>query len=257
MNGARQHSVASENSRCPEMLRIIAAIGETPLPASRRRASAMRHLYQPGINSGNVKSALAIPSSTLRTRPEKMANSSPFPAAAVRGSLLSCETLQSLAHSVPRRYSVTALHPPKYPRDGAQILETPTLSSARWARADASRIQFLYRRGLLKVFQHVGILGNVAAVGTVSFLRHLVHRLFPARLILRRNRLLPWTRQRFQAGRNHQLQVPLRQHRIRILPVENFSLLGDANAPGKGSFWLRQDCRWVGPPPRPTVPPRP
>ena len=50
-------------------------------------------------------------------------------------------------------------------------------------------------------------------------------------------------RQRFQARRNHQFQIPLGEHRVGIFPVENFALLGDANLPGKTSRRLRQNRR--------------
>ncbi len=96
------------------------------------------------------------------------------------------------------------------------------------------------RRGLLEVFQQVGILRDVAAIDAMSFRRHFFHRLFPARLILW---LSARARERFQACGNHQFQVPFREHRIGVLPIENFSLLGDADTPGKTSFRLGQDCR--------------
>ncbi len=54
--------------------------------------------------------------------------------------------------------------------------------------------------------------------------------------------LLAMQRQCFQARSDHQFQVPFGENRVRILPVEHFALLGDANVPGETSWRLREDC---------------
>jgi hypothetical protein len=46
--------------------------------------------------------------------------------------------------------------------------------------------------------------------------------------------------ERFEASGNHDLKVPFRKHRISVLPVEDFSLFGDANLPRKISDGLRE-----------------
>ena len=53
--------------------------------------------------------------------------------------------------------------------------------------------------------------------------------------------MLAAQRQGFEAGRDHQLQIPFGEHRIGILPVEHFALLGDANVAGETSRGLRED----------------
>ena len=53
--------------------------------------------------------------------------------------------------------------------------------------------------------------------------------------------LFSMQRQRFQAGRNHQFQIPFREHGVGIFPVEDFALLGDANVAGKTSRRLGED----------------
>src|SRR5712671_4254154 len=87
---------------------------------------------------------------------------------------LRAETLQSLAYSIPGRDGMPALHPSKHPRNRAQILQTAARGPSRWPRANARRIQFLHRRGLLEIFQHVGILRYVATIHAISFPRHFL-----------------------------------------------------------------------------------
>ena len=60
---------------------------------------------------------------------------------------------------------------------------------------------------------------------------HLLHRRRPA--LVGSGLRASGARERLQAGRDHDLQVPLGEHRVGILPVENFALLGDANLAGK------------------------
>ena len=47
--------------------------------------------------------------------------------------------------------------------------------------------------------------------------------------------------QGFQTGSDHQFQIPFSQHRVGIFPVEDFSLLGDANLAGETAGWLREN----------------
>src|SRR5271168_4190019 len=155
-------------------------------------------------------------------------------------SSLPGEALQSLSYSIPSRHGMAALHPSEHPRNGAQVLQAPALGPARWPRANARRIQFQDRRGLLEILQYVRVLRDVAAINAISLPRHFLHRLFPPRLILWRSGR---ARERFQARGNHQFQIPFREHGIGVLPIENFSLLGNADASGKTAFRLGQDRR--------------
>jgi hypothetical protein len=86
---------------------------------------------------------------------------------------------------------------------------------------------------LLEIFQHVGTVGDLLAVKAVSFLRHFFDGFFPARRML--GLLLSVQRESFEASRDHQLQIPFGEHGVRILPVENFALLGDADVSGETS----------------------
>ena len=47
----------------------------------------------------------------------------------------------------------------------------------------------------------------------------------------------------FETGSDHQFQIPFRQNRVGIFPVENLALFGDANVPGKTSRRLRKNRR--------------
>src|SRR5258705_5856439 len=80
-----------------------------------------------------------------------------------------------MAHAKPCRDGVTALHPAKHPGDGAQIFQTAALLAAGWTRSDAGMFQFVYRCGLLEVFDYSGIFRDVLAVECESFTRHLLH----------------------------------------------------------------------------------
>ncbi len=92
-------------------------------------------------------------------------------------------------------------------------------------------------------------------------LRQLIERRFPLRLQharkmpLRIARIRP--RQRIQRRRNHQLQISFRQHLVRVLEIQHLALFRDAQLPLERAQRLRKIARCVGPPPRPTVPPRP
>ncbi len=105
------------------------------------------------------------------------------------------------------------------------------LAAARRTRSDARGIQLIDRRRLLKIFQHVGILRDLAAIDAIGFLRHLLDRFFPLRRM--RSLLSARPRECFQTGRDHQFQIPFGEHRVGIFPVEYFALLGDANLAGK------------------------
>src|SRR5580700_5615482 len=87
-------------------------------------------------------------------------------------SSLSGEALQSLPYSIPRGHGMAALHPSEHPWNGAQIFQTAAFGSPRWPRADACCIEFLDRRGLLEVFNQVGILRDVAAIDAMGLCRH-------------------------------------------------------------------------------------
>ncbi len=58
-------------------------------------------------------------------------------------------------------------------------------------------------------------------------------------------------------GRDHEFQVALREDDVGVLPVQHFSLFGNAEFAGEGVYGWAKMARCVGPPPRPTVPPRP
>ena len=93
--------------------------------------------------------------------------------------------LQRVADAEPGGDGVAALHPAEDPGNGAQIFEAAALAAARGARADAGCIEFVHRRRLLEIFEHVRIVGDVAAVDAVGLLRHLFDRFFPVRRMLR------------------------------------------------------------------------
>src|SRR5450755_2391839 len=91
--------------------------------------------------------------------------------------------------------------------------------------------QFVDRSGLFEIFDYLGIVGDVATVESKGVGGHLLHRGNPPLIGARRGS--PGTRERFQAGRDHDFEVPFREYRVGILPIENFSLLRDANLTGK------------------------
>ena len=149
-----------------------------------------------------------------------------------------CELLERVAHPKPGRHGMAALHPAENPGDGAQILKFATFAAARGARSDARRVQLVDRSRLFEIFQHVRIVGDLLAVDAVRRLRHLLNGFFPTLGLV-----FSLSRQSLQTRRDHQFQIPFREHRVGIFPVENFALLSDANVAGKTSRRLRQDGR--------------
>src|ERR1700731_539756 len=110
-----------------------------------------------------------------------------------------------MADSEPGWDRMAALHPAKDPRDGAQAFKSAILVAFRnatcWARANAGVFKLIDRRGLLEVFEHLWIFGDVFPVVRGSISRHRFHGLVPALLGsgggLRRHR------DRLKAGRHH------------------------------------------------------
>ena len=139
----RSTRLRANNWRCPEMLRIICRDCRNSFSSIAKTSRAQRSIfYEPGISRAMCK--WALPSPVRRcVRARRIRQSvSPFPVAAVPGFCPFGKTLHTLTYAVPGRHSEAALHPPKYPWDGAQIFKTPPVSPAGWARADASCIQF-------------------------------------------------------------------------------------------------------------------
>src|SRR5271156_1391783 len=85
-----------------------------------------------------------------------------------------------MAHPEPGGNGVPALHPSEDPWDGAQIFEAPAVTAPRRARPNLHVFELVNWRGLLKVDEHVGIIGNMPAVEGVSALRHLFHCVVPS-----------------------------------------------------------------------------
>ena len=136
-----------------------------------------------------------------------------------------------MTYAKPRGDRVAALHPAEDPGDGAEIFEAATFAAPRRTRADTRVLQFVHRRRLLEIFDHVGIFGDVVAIKTEGLGGHLFHGRRPA---LVRSRLRPAsTGDGFHAGSDHDLQVPLGENGIGIFPVEDLALFGDANFAGK------------------------
>src|SRR5580693_8137047 len=105
-------------------------------------------------------------------------------------------------------------------------------------------LQFVHWRGLFEVFDHLRILGDITTVESEGIGGHLLHRGGPALVSPRFRTSSP--RERFQAGCNHDLEVPFREHGIGIFPVENFALLRDANLAGKIANRLGQNSGMSG-----------
>ena len=117
-----------------------------------------------------------------------------------------------------------------------------SFGAAGRTRADARAIEFVDRRGLLEIFEHVGVLRDLLTIDPVRFLRHLFDGFFP------RPAFAGWSGagQCFETGGDHQFQIPFRQNRVGIFPVEDFALLGDANLSGETAGWLRENRRVRG-----------
>jgi len=154
------------------------------------------------------------------------------------------EPLQSVAHGKPCRYCLPALHPPK--TQGMARRSSKLRFSAR--RAGATQCARSRVHSPASPARNTPALQDspqCASGKTQMRPGHRLHRLIPAVRHFRR-----WprrTHQRLQASRNHDLQIPLREHRIGVFPGENFPLLGDANLPGEVSRRLRQNGRVRGP----------
>src|SRR6516225_5190701 len=143
-----------------------------------------------------------------------------------------------MADSIPCRDRVAALHPAKNPGYGAQVFEAAALGAARRARTDARGVEFVHRCRLLEILEHIRVFGDVAPVDPERLLRHLFDRLFPCR----RRGLFSRARECFEAGCNHQFQIPLGEDGISIFPIHYLALLGDTNLSGETSWRLRKNC---------------
>ena len=147
--------------------------------------------------------------------------------------------LQRVADAKPCGNRVATLHPAEYPGNGAQVLKSTALGAACRAGPDACGIQFVDGSGLLEVLEDIGIFGDLAAIDAIGFLRHLFDRFFPARRAAWMVRCR--SSECFEAGRDHQFQIPFGQHRISVFPVEDFALFGDADLAGETSRRLGED----------------
>ena len=183
-----------------------------------------------------VKSAFAMASSTLRTKSEKSGKLAHHLRKVTLAFGVVLATKRSSAWPTPNHAgnSVAALHPAEDPGDGAQVVQAAPLRAARRARADARVLQFVHRRGLFEVFEHLGILGDVARG------RKRRRRCDICSIAGAQRGSAPGAGRRCagsasRRGGDHHLQVPLRQHRVGILPVEHFALLGDANLAGESA----------------------
>ena len=94
---------------------------------------------------------------------------------------------------------------------------------------------------MFKISEDIETLGNPGTVVSERCPRQLFHRLDPLDFVSGRNG--GWPHQGTQAGCNHDLEVPLRQQRIGILPVQHLALLGDADVSGEIAYRLRQNRR--------------
>src|ERR1700694_1523657 len=149
-----------------------------------------------------------------------------------------------MAHTEPCGDSMAALHPAEDPRYGAEIFEATTFPAARGTRADARVLPLGHRGRLFAIFDHIGILGDVLAIKSEGLDRHLFHRGCPASI--RSGRRPASTHQGFQGGRDHDLEIPFREHRVGIFPVEDLALLGYPNLARKIADGLGEDGRVSG-----------
>src|SRR5215469_13942172 len=140
---------------------------------------------------------------------------------------------------------MAALHPPEDPRNGPKIFETAALAAPGRTGANAGQVELVHRSRLLKILEHIRVLRYLAAVNAEGLLRHFFNRFFP--LGRRRRSTLIRPLECLQAGSDHELQIPFGEHGIGILPVQHFSLFGDADLTGKASRRLRQDRGMRGP----------
>src|SRR5215471_6802821 len=134
---------------------------------------------------------------------------------------------KGVSYTKPGGNGVPALHPAENPGYGSEIFEPAAFGAACRTGTDSRRVELIHRRGLLEVFEDIGIFSNVAAVNAIRLLRHFLDGFFPRRSI--RVIRFPGTRESLEAGRDHELQIPFGQHWIGILPVEDLALLGNAD----------------------------
>ena len=143
---------------------------------------------------------------------------------------------QSVTDAEPGGNGVPALHPAENPWNGAEVFQLASFGAAGRTRADARAIEFIDGRGLLEIFEHVGVLRDLLTIDLVRFLGNLFDSFFPLGVCGRSG-----AGQSFQAGGDHQFQIPFRQNWVGIFPVEDFALLGHADLPRETARRLRQN----------------
>ena len=162
------------------------------------------------------------------------------------------EGVERVADAEPCRDEMARLHPSEDPGDGAQVLHAALLLGAGvgtlgGARADASMFELGDRRGLLEVGEGVGRVDDVLAVEGVGGGREGFERALPfGRKDAGESGAVGVDGQRgtgegVQRGRDHQLQVALREDDVGVLPVEDFALFGEAEFAGEAVYGLRED----------------
>ncbi len=160
------------------------------------------------------------------------------------------EGIEGMAYAEPCGNEVAGLHPAEDPGDGAEIFDGALLLRAGvgalgGAGTDAGVFQLGDGCGLLEVGEGVGGFGDVFAVKGVAGGREGFKGLFPA-----------WKQDAGEVG------LPFIRLRSARMTSEYFQLSTSPcsvrrSAPLKLSSGWAKMARWVGPPPRPTVPPRP
>ena len=195
--------------------------------------------------------------STLRTRSENSMNER-----IISFSCFSCSgpfaanRSQRVANSKPRRDRVAALHPAEDPGNRAQILQAAAFAAARWSRTYPRMLQFVHRRGLLEI---------LAA-------RPRFPRCGAGRKHTHPATFLPWpsSHRRSAPGagppgrvnassdaaiinsRFHSASTGSEYFQLSTSPCSVMRI-----SPEKSPTGCARIARCVGPPPRPTVPPRP
>src|SRR5579875_2300597 len=155
-----------------------------------------------------------------------------------------------MAYSKPSRNEQAALRPSKDPGNGAQTFKAHLAAAARGTRADLGVLQFRDQRGLLEVLQHLGVAENVLSVEGIGDMRELIEGCLPCRqqyaclsAVLHAG---VGAGERIERGGNHELQITLGQHYVRVLEVEDFALFCDANLTVEGIDRLRIDRTMSG-----------
>src|SRR5207237_507802 len=113
-------------------------------------------------------------------------------------------------------------------------------------------LQLVDRSSLFKILDHVGIFGDVAPIASKRLGGHLLHGGCPP--LVRSGRRAASTREGFQAGGDHDLQVPLSKSRVSVFPIEHLALFGKANFTGKITDRLSQYRGMGRPSPAPNCP---